>query len=76
MIQDGANKEDIVGYLNDIYLADKITRDQIADEILAHKPYQGYLARSNAKGYGCFVNMDHNGEGIEILSPVKSTSIY
>ncbi len=49
MIKDGANKEDIIAYLNDKNIpADEITIGLIADNILAEKPKQGYLTISNA----------------------------
>lgn len=49
MIKDGANKEDIIAYLNDKNIpADETTLNQIADSILAKTPEQGYLTISNA----------------------------
>ena len=49
MISDGANKEDIVGFLRDKNLpGDEITLDRLAEEILSHVPPQGYLTVSNA----------------------------
>lgn len=49
MIQDGANKEDIVGFLQDKNVpGDEIILSELADEILAHCPDQGYLTISNA----------------------------
>ena len=49
MLDDGANKEDIVAYLNDQYLpADEITLNLIAEKILQERPKQGYLTISNA----------------------------
>jgi hypothetical protein len=49
MVRDGANKEDIVAYLNDKNIpADDITLDLIADQILNNTPKQGYLTISNA----------------------------
>lgn len=49
MIDDGANKEDIIGFLVDKNVpGDEIVYSNLADEILAHKPEQGYLTISNA----------------------------
>ena len=49
MIKDGANKEDIVAYLNDRRIpADEITLNLMADRILQNIPLQGYLTISNA----------------------------
>lgn len=49
MIEDGANKEDIIGYLEDKNVpGDEIVYNDLAEEILAHKPEQGYLTISNA----------------------------
>ena len=49
MLKDGANKEDIVGFLRDKNLpGDEITYNELAEEILVHKPKKGYLTISNA----------------------------
>ena len=49
MIDDGANKEDIIGFLVDKNVpGDDIVYSDLADEILNHKPEQGYLTISNA----------------------------
>lgn len=49
MIDDGANKEDIIGFLVDKNVSgDDIVYSDLADEILIHKPEQGYLTISNA----------------------------
>lgn len=49
MVQDGANREDIIGYLADRNVpGDEITYQYLADEILSHLPNQGYLTISNA----------------------------
>ena len=46
---DGANKEDIIGFLADKNVpGDDIVYSDLADEILLHKPEQGYLTISNA----------------------------
>lgn len=49
MVDDGANKEDIIGFLVDKNVpGDDIVYSDLADEILSHKPEQGYLTISNA----------------------------
>ena len=49
MVHDGANKEDIIGFLQDRNLpGDEIVYNDLADEILVHPPVQGYLTISNA----------------------------
>lgn len=49
MIQDGANKEDVIGYLQDKNVpGDEIIYNNLAEDILSHMPEQGYLTISNA----------------------------
>lgn len=49
MVKDGANKEDIIGFLIDKNVpGDEIIYNDLADEILDHTPSQGYLTISNA----------------------------
>ena len=49
MIKDGANKEDIIAFLEDKNVpGDEIICNDPADEILTHTPTQGYLTISNA----------------------------
>lgn len=49
MLEDKANKEDIISYLVDKNIpADDITLNNLANEILKKKPEQGYLTISNA----------------------------
>ena len=49
MISDGANKEDVIGFLQDKNVpGDEIILNDLADEILASCPSQGYLTISNA----------------------------
>ena len=49
MITDGANKEDVVSYLQDKNVpGDEIVYNHLADEILKNPPEQGYLTISNA----------------------------
>ena len=72
MIKDGANKEDIISYLNDKNIpADEITLGLIADSILAKPPKQGYLTISNALQwrlqYTRVVNLSKSVDGISKL---------
>ena len=49
MLKDGANKEDIISYLNDKAIpGDEITLNNLAEMIIAKTPLQGYLTISNA----------------------------
>ena len=49
MLDDGANREDIIGFLQDKGIpGDEIACGKLADEILLHTPEQGYLTISNA----------------------------
>lgn len=49
MMKDGANKEDIIGFLEDKNVpGDEIVYNDLADEVLANIPEQGYLTISNA----------------------------
>ena len=49
MVDDGANKEDIIGFLIDKNVpGDEIVYNDLAEEILRNKPNQGYLTISNA----------------------------
>ena len=49
MLEDGANKEDIIGFLQDKNVpGDEIVYNDLADEILSNPPKQGYLTISNA----------------------------
>ena len=49
MVNDGANKEDIIGFLQDKNLpGDEIVYNDLADEILDYPPEQGCLTISNA----------------------------
>jgi hypothetical protein len=49
MVKDEANKEDIIGFLQDKNVpGDEIVYNDLADEILEHSPIQGYLTISNA----------------------------
>lgn len=49
MLRDGANKEDIIGFLQDKNVpGDEIVYNDLANEILNYPPEQGYLTISNA----------------------------
>jgi len=69
MLEDGANKEDIIGYLTDRNLpGDDIVYSDLADEILTHKPEQGYLTVTNANqwrlSYGRVINLNNSVNGV------------
>ena len=68
----GANKEDVIAYLNDKRIpADEVTLNLIADRILQNVPKQGYLTISNALQwrlqYGRVVKLTDSIEGISKL---------
>lgn len=49
MVDDDANKDDIIGFLVDKNVpGDEIVYNDLAEEILENKPHQGYLTISNA----------------------------
>lgn len=78
MLNDGANKEDIISYLIDKNIpADEITLNLIADQILNITPNQGYLTISNALQwrlqYGRVVNLDLNVPGITKIVKKKTS---
>ena len=69
MVNDGANLEDVLSYLNDRNIpADEISLQKIAEQILNKPPKQGYLTISNALQwrlqYGRIVNLKENVPGI------------
>ena len=69
MVNDGANEEDIIAYLNDKNIpADDITLSQIAKQILENPPQLGYLTISNALQwrlqYGRVVALSEKVNGI------------
>ncbi len=69
MIDDGANKEDIIGFLIDKNVpGDDIVYNDLADEILATKPEQGYLTISNALQwrlqYGRVIALNNSVDGV------------
>lgn len=69
MLEDGANKEDIISYLVDRAIpGDEITLNNLADMILAKKPLQGYLTISNALQwrlqYARVISLNNKVEGV------------
>ena len=69
MIDDGANKEDVVAYLNDLRLpGDETLYNLLAEEILANIPEQGYLTVSSALQwrlqYGRVLKLNNEVEGV------------
>ena len=69
MLRNGANKDDIIGFLIDKNIpGDEITYNDLADEILAHLPAQGYLTISNALQwrlqYGRVIALENTVNGI------------
>lgn len=69
MLHDSANKEDIVGFLQDKNVpGDEIVYNDLADEILDHPPVQGYLTISNALQwrlqYARVIALDNRVEGV------------
>lgn len=69
MLKDGANKEDIIGFLQDKNIpGDEIIYNELADEILNFPPRQGYLTISNALQwrlqYSRVINLDNSVSGI------------
>ena len=70
MVNDGGNKEDIIGYLVDKNVpGDEILYNELAVEILQNPPKQGYLTISNALQwrlqYGRVILLNNSVEGIE-----------
>ena len=69
MIKDGANKDDIICYLEDRNIpGDDVTYNDLADEILAQPPQQGYLTISNALQwrlqYSRVISLDNSIQGV------------
>lgn len=69
MVQDGAYKEDIIGFLEDRKVpGDEIVYNELADEILAYPPAQGYLTISNALQwrlqYARVIALDNKVDGV------------
>ena len=69
MLNDDANKDDIVGYLIDKNIpGDEITLNQLAEEIFAQGVVQGYLTISNALQwrlqYNRAISLDNSIQGV------------
>ena len=69
MVKDDANKEDIIGFLQDKQVpGDEIIYSDLADEILSSLPNQGYLTISNALQwrlqYSRVISLNNTVEGI------------
>ena len=69
MVYDGANKEDIIGFLQDKNVpGDEIVYNNLADEILCYPPVQGYLTISNALQwrlqYSRVISLDNSVDGV------------
>lgn len=69
MVADGADKEDIIGFLEDRNLpGDEIVYGDLADEILQYPPEQGYLTISNAfqwrLKYSRVISLDNKVDGV------------
>lgn len=69
MVEDGAYKEDIIGFLEDRNVpGDEIIYNDLADEILAYPPAQGYLTISNALQwrlqYSRVIALDNRVDGV------------
>lgn len=69
MLVDGANKDDIIGFLADKNVpGDEVVYNELADEILLNTPEQGYLTISNALQwrlqYARVINLDNQIQGV------------
>lgn len=69
MINDGANKDDIIGFLQDKNIpGDEIAYNDLAEEIIEHAPDQGYLTISNALQwrlqYGRVILLNNTVQGV------------
>lgn len=69
MINDGANKEDIMGYFIDRAIpGDEITLSNLADLVIENTPTQGYLTISNALQwrlqYARVISLNNEIEGV------------
>ena len=70
MLNDDANKEDIIGFLRDKNLpGDEITYAQLAEEILSNTPPQDYLTVSNALQwrlqYSRAISLNNSVDGVK-----------
>lgn len=69
MVYDGANREDIIGFLQDKNVPrDDIVYNDLAEEILTNLPEQGYLTISNALQwrlqYARVIALDNSVQGV------------
>lgn len=69
MVYDGANKEDIISFLQDRNVpGDEIVYNDLADEVFACLPDQGYLTISNALQwrlqYGRVIGLENSVSGV------------
>jgi len=69
MLDDGANKEDIISYLNDRAIpGDEITLNNLAEMIMSKRPLQGFLTISNALQwrlqYSRVISLNNKVEGV------------
>jgi hypothetical protein len=69
MLHDGANKDDIIGFLSDKNIpGDDITYNELSEEILRNPPKLGYLTISNALQwrlqYGRVLGLNNNVHGV------------
>lgn len=69
MVDDGANKEDVIGFLMDRNVpGDEIIYRDLAEEVLNKKPEQGYLTISNALQwrlqYGRVILLNNSVDGV------------
>ena len=69
MVEDGAYKEDIIGFLEDRNVpGDEIVYNDLADEILSYPPAQGYITISNALQwrlqYSRVIALDNRVDGV------------
>lgn len=69
MLDDGANKDDIIGFLVDRNIpGDEIIYNDLADEILFSPPSQGFLTISNALQwrlqYGRVISLNNEIDGV------------
>lgn len=69
MVNDDANREDIIGFLQDRNVpGDEIVYNNLADEILDYPPEQGYLTISNALQwrlqYGRVITLNNRVSGV------------
>lgn len=78
MLDDGANKEDIISYLNDRGIpGDDSTLNNLSEMILAKRPSQGYLTISNALQwrlqYSRVISLNNETEGVVNIDFKKQT---